>query len=85
MPLSTKIRSVPSSKKRIARSRSAIFPISIPEMPASVFPITSQQDLVNKISRLFLAPPFPKKGKRGAPLPIGAAPRKYSGKGAEDK
>jgi hypothetical protein len=41
--------------------------------------------LVNKISRLFLAPPFPKKGKRGAPLPIGAAPRKYSGKGAEDK
>jgi hypothetical protein len=40
-------------------SRASIFPISTPSIPLSAFPIKSQEDLVNKISRLFLKPPFP--------------------------
>jgi hypothetical protein len=85
MALSDKVGSVPAPKQKIVRGRSAIFPIAIPQIPASVFPITSQEDLVTKISHLFLAPPFLKKGKPGTPLPIGVDMEKYSGKRAEEK
>jgi hypothetical protein len=85
MALSDKIGSVPAPKQKIVRGRSAIFPIAIPEIPASVFPIISQEDLVTKISRLFLAPPFLKTGKPGTPLPVGVDVQKNSGKRAEEK
>jgi hypothetical protein len=85
MPSPTKpLRSVPTPKKKIALRRSSVFPILIPEMPASIFPITSQEDLVSKISRLF-PQPFPKKGKRGASLPIGIDPTKISSQQAKDE
>lgn len=79
MPLTAKRVSVPRPKNKIVRSRSSVFPISIPEMPASIFPITSQEDLVKKISRLFLAP-LPARGRRkySAPLPPGITNSKSS-------
>ena len=39
-----------------ARRRATIFPISMPRIPDSVFPITSTQDLMTKLSRLYLVP-----------------------------
>ena len=84
MPISTKRVSMPPPKKKIVRQRSSVFPIAIPEVPASLFPITSQEDLVSKITRLFLTSP-PKTRPRGAPLPLGVTKSEYSGEQTGDE
>jgi hypothetical protein len=84
MPVSTKRVSVPPPKKKIVRQRSAVFPIAIPEMPPSLFPITSQEDLVSKIARLFLTS-LPKAKPRGAPLPPSVTKSEYSGEPTGDE
>jgi len=84
MRISAKRVSVPPPKKQIVRQRSAVFPIAIPEMPPSLFPITSQEDLVSKITRLFLTLP-PKTRARGAPLPPSVGKSEYSGEQTGDE
>ena len=83
MPISTKRVSVPR-KKKLVRQRSSVFSIAIPQMPSSVFPITSQEDLVSKISSLFLTS-LPKTRPRGAPLPPGVTKIEYSAEQTGDE
>jgi hypothetical protein len=84
MRISAKRVKVPPLKKEIVRQRSAVFPIAIPEIPASLFPITSQEDLVNKITRLFLTSPK-KTRPRGGPLPPSVTKGEYSGEQTGDE
>jgi hypothetical protein len=46
---------IPAGTSKIAQ-RTTIFPVSLPLIPDSAFPITSQQDLVDKLSKLLLRP-----------------------------
>lgn len=72
--------SIPVTDKGAKAARASIFPISIPPIPASAFPITSQEDLVAKMTRLFLRPPFPKNHKSAAQaVPAGARPGEARG------
>jgi hypothetical protein len=45
---------LPSGKHK-APKRSTIFPVAFPHLPDSEFPITSQEDLVTKLSNAFLS------------------------------
>jgi hypothetical protein len=47
------ICAIPDAKPKVYRNRASVVPISIPRLPKSIFPITSQADLVSKIMRLF--------------------------------
>lgn len=65
---------VPGAKKKTLPSRPTVFPISLPRLPKSIFPITSHEDLVEKISRLLLTAPFADEAAPGPGVPAGHKP-----------
>jgi len=72
---------LPTSPGRSVRA--AIFPISIPPIPASAFPITSQEDLINKLYALFLRAPHGADTRQGvAAPPLGTRPDAGAGQQA---
>ena len=63
----------PANPARSARA--TIFPMSIPPIPASAFPIASQEDLLKKLYALFLRAPHRADTRHGvAAPPLGTRP-----------
>ena len=52
MALSKRV-AVPAGTSKVAH-KTTIFPVSFPRIPDSAFPINSHEDLVEKLSKLFL-------------------------------
>jgi hypothetical protein len=53
MALSKHHVAIPAGTSKVAQ-KTTVFPVSFPRLPASAFPISSHEDLVDKLSKLFL-------------------------------
>jgi hypothetical protein len=63
----------PNANDTLQRHSGPVFPVCIPRIPKDLFPITSQEDLVTKLTAA-LSPPSTPVSYHGDALPAGNAP-----------
>jgi hypothetical protein len=65
--------SIPNANDAVQRRSGSVFPLYLPRLPLDLFPITSQDDLVAKLTAV-LSPRSSSASFNGEALPTGYAP-----------